>query len=115
MDRASPGSAPGLLHVRQNDPARPSFSGTRMTAANETYDVFVSYSRADKRHAAEIDSFLYNKGLKSFFNRRNLDPLGFGRCGRRRAPKRSRSCAAMTMPFVPPLQPRRDAHRHAVI
>src|SRR6516162_11407031 len=45
-----------------------------MTAANETYDVFVSYSRADGRHAAEIDSVLRNKGLKSFFDRRNLDP-----------------------------------------
>jgi hypothetical protein len=74
MDRASPGSAPGILHIRQNDPARPLFSGGSMTAANEIYDVFVSYSRADKRHAAEIDSFLHNKGLKSFFDRRNLDP-----------------------------------------
>src|SRR5262249_8301105 len=45
-----------------------------MTAANETYDVFVSYSRADGRHAAEIDSILHNKGLRSFFDRRNLDP-----------------------------------------
>jgi hypothetical protein len=45
-----------------------------MTAANETYDVFVSYSRADGRHAAEIDSVLHNKGLKLFFDRRNLDP-----------------------------------------
>ena len=45
-----------------------------MTAANETYDVFVSYSRADGRHAAEIDSALRNKGLKSFFDRHNLDP-----------------------------------------
>ena len=45
-----------------------------MTAANETYDVFVSYSRADGRDAAEIDSVLRNKGLKSFFDRRNLDP-----------------------------------------
>jgi TIR domain len=44
-----------------------------MTAANETYDVFVSYSRADGRHAADIDSFLRAKGLKSFFDRRNLD------------------------------------------
>jgi TIR domain len=43
-----------------------------MTAANETYDVFVSYSRTDGRHAAEIDSFLRGKGLKSFFDRRSL-------------------------------------------
>ena len=42
--------------------------------ANETYDVFVSYSRADWRHAAEIDSVLRAKGLKSFFDRRNLAP-----------------------------------------
>jgi hypothetical protein len=43
-----------------------------MTAANETYDVFVSYSRADGSHAAEIDSFLRAKGLQSFFDRRSL-------------------------------------------
>ena len=42
--------------------------------ANETYDVFVSYSRADSRHAAEINSALRAKGLKSFFDRRNLTP-----------------------------------------
>ena len=45
-----------------------------MTAANETYGVFISYSRADGPHAAEIHSILHNKGLKSFFDRRNLDP-----------------------------------------
>jgi hypothetical protein len=39
---------------------------------NETYDVFVSYSRADSRHAAEIDSVLRAHGLKSFFDRREL-------------------------------------------
>src|SRR5215468_2914541 len=42
--------------------------------ADDTYDVFVSYSRADGRHAAEIDSVLCNNDLKSFFDRRNLDP-----------------------------------------
>ena len=40
----------------------------------ETYDVFVSYSRADTRHAAEIDSVLRAHGLKSFFDRRELAP-----------------------------------------
>src|SRR5262245_17284269 len=40
--------------------------------ADDTYDVFVSYSRADGRHAAEIDSVLRGKGLKTFFDRRNL-------------------------------------------
>jgi WD40 repeat protein len=45
-----------------------------MTAASETYDVFVSYSRADGRYAADIDSFLREKGLTSFFDRRNLAP-----------------------------------------
>src|SRR5215471_5220410 len=40
--------------------------------ADESYDVFVSYSRADGRHAAEIDSVLRDKGLKTFFDRRNL-------------------------------------------
>src|SRR5467141_2508472 len=43
-----------------------------MTAGNEACDVFISYSRADGRHAAEVDSFLCAKGLKSFFDRRNL-------------------------------------------
>jgi len=42
--------------------------------ADDTYDVFVSYSRADARHAAKIDSVLRNNDLKSFFDRRNLDP-----------------------------------------
>jgi TPR repeat protein/energy-coupling factor transporter ATP-binding protein EcfA2 len=42
--------------------------------ASETYDVFVSYSRADGRHAAEIDSALRGNGLSSFFDRRNLAP-----------------------------------------
>ena len=41
---------------------------------NESYDVFVSYSRADWRHAADIDSVLRSKGLKPFFDRRNLAP-----------------------------------------
>jgi hypothetical protein len=47
---------------------------TGFAVANETYDVFVSYSRADSRHAADIDSVLRAKGLKSFFDRRNLSP-----------------------------------------
>ena len=38
--------------------------------ADNTYDVFLSYSRADARHAAEIDSVLRDKGLKTFFDRR---------------------------------------------
>jgi TIR domain len=42
--------------------------------ASETYDVFVSYSRADGRHAREIDSVLRANGLSSFFDRRNLAP-----------------------------------------
>jgi TIR domain len=41
---------------------------------NEVYDVFVSYSRADWRHAVEIDSALRARGLKPFFDRRNLRP-----------------------------------------
>jgi len=40
--------------------------------ADDTYDVFVSYSRADGRYAAEIDSLLRDKGLKTFFDRSNL-------------------------------------------
>jgi hypothetical protein len=42
--------------------------------ANETYDVFVSYSRVDWRHAAGIDSVLPANGLRSFFDRGNLAP-----------------------------------------
>jgi CHASE2 domain-containing sensor protein len=38
------------------------------------YDVFVSYSRLDWRHAADIDSVLRAKALKPFFDRRNLLP-----------------------------------------
>jgi Novel STAND NTPase 1/TIR domain len=41
---------------------------------NENYDVFISYSRADARHAVDIDSALREKGLRTFFDRRNLDP-----------------------------------------
>jgi TIR domain len=48
--------------------------GTGMTVASEAYDVFVSYSRADWRHAADIDSVLRAKGLKSFVDCRNLAP-----------------------------------------
>jgi hypothetical protein len=42
--------------------------------ANESYDVFVSYARLDSRHATELDSILRAKGLKPFFDRRNLSP-----------------------------------------
>ena len=42
--------------------------------ADEIYDVFVSYSRADGWHAREIDSALRANGLSSFFDRRNLAP-----------------------------------------
>jgi energy-coupling factor transporter ATP-binding protein EcfA2 len=45
-----------------------------MNVANDTYDVFISYSRADSRPAAEIDSILRAKGLRPFFDRRNLAP-----------------------------------------
>jgi len=42
--------------------------------ADETYDVFISYSRADGRHAADINSVLRAKGLKPYFDRSNLAP-----------------------------------------
>jgi hypothetical protein len=48
--------------------------GHEVAVAIATYDVFVSYSRLDWRHAAEIDSILRAKGLRSFFDRRNLAP-----------------------------------------
>jgi hypothetical protein len=41
---------------------------------NEGYDVFISYSRVDARHAADIDSVLRAEGLRPFFDRRNLAP-----------------------------------------
>ena len=50
--------------------------------ANTTYDVFVSYSRADARHAADIDSVLRSKGLRPFFDRRSLAPLSQGNLAR---------------------------------
>src|SRR5262245_40638803 len=45
-----------------------------LVVENESYDVFVSYSRADWRHAADIDAVLRARGLKPFFDRRNLPP-----------------------------------------
>ena len=46
-----------------------------MICRNETYDVFISYSRKDWRHAPNINSILRAKGLKSFFDWRNLSPV----------------------------------------
>jgi hypothetical protein len=40
--------------------------------AIENYDVFISYSRADARYAADIDSGLRQEGLRTFFDRSNL-------------------------------------------
>ena len=40
--------------------------------ATESYDVFVSYARTDWRHAADINSVLRSKGLRSFFDRCSL-------------------------------------------
>src|SRR5262249_18290396 len=39
---------------------------------DDPYDVFVSSSRGEGRHAGEIDSVLGDRGLKIFFDRRNL-------------------------------------------
>src|SRR5215469_13925786 len=41
---------------------------------NETFDVFVSYARADGRHAEDIVSVLQARGLAPFFDRRDLSP-----------------------------------------
>jgi hypothetical protein len=41
---------------------------------NQGFDVFISYSRVDGRHAADIDSILRARGLSSFFDRRSLSP-----------------------------------------
>jgi hypothetical protein len=51
-----------------------SLAAGAFAVANETYDVFVSYLRADWRHAADIDSVLRANGLRSFFDRCNLAP-----------------------------------------
>ena len=40
----------------------------------DSYDVFISYSRADAKHAAEIDSFLRASGLTAFIDSRELAP-----------------------------------------
>lgn len=47
---------------------------------SEEYDVFISYARAEWRHATDVDAALRAKGLKSFFDRRNL-PLACRGCG----------------------------------
>jgi TPR repeat protein len=62
--------------------------------ASEIYDVFVSYSRADWRHAAEIDSVLRANGLRSFFDRRNL---------------------ALGLPWVPALEQAISAARAVIV
>jgi hypothetical protein len=41
---------------------------------NECFDVFISYARADARHAREIDSLLRQNGLRTFFDRHSLTP-----------------------------------------
>jgi hypothetical protein len=42
------------------------------TVNSEIYEVFISYSRADGRHAVELDSALRGNGLRPFFDRRGL-------------------------------------------
>ena len=41
---------------------------------DKTFDVFVSYARADARHAADIVSVLRAQGLAPFFDRSHLPP-----------------------------------------
>jgi hypothetical protein len=45
-----------------------------MAMANEAFDVFVSYARADWRHAADIVAVLQARSLTFFFDRRDLPP-----------------------------------------
>ena len=45
-----------------------------MVVGPESYDAFISYSRADWRHAEDICSALRARGLKPFFDRHNLPP-----------------------------------------
>jgi WD40 repeat protein len=42
--------------------------------ADDSFDAFVSYARADSRHAADIVSVLQARGLTLFFDRHNLPP-----------------------------------------
>jgi hypothetical protein len=42
--------------------------------ADNSFDVFVSYARADWRHAADIVAGLQARGLTFFFDRRDLPP-----------------------------------------
>ena len=42
--------------------------------AQEPFDVFVSYARVDGRHAEDIVSALQARGLKPFFDRRDMTP-----------------------------------------
>ena len=42
------------------------------TVGTDDYDVFISYSRADARYAADIDLVLRQKGVRTFFDQRNL-------------------------------------------
>ena len=42
--------------------------------ARDSYDTFISYSHADAKHAAHIDSFLRANGLTSFIDNRELEP-----------------------------------------
>jgi formylglycine-generating enzyme required for sulfatase activity len=48
--------------------------GGQTAVAIEAYDVFLSYSRADWRHAADIDFAFRARDFKPFFDRRNLQP-----------------------------------------
>jgi tetratricopeptide (TPR) repeat protein len=41
---------------------------------SDEYDVFISYSRLDAQHAADLDLLLRTKGLETFFDRANLPP-----------------------------------------
>ena len=45
-----------------------------MVATSDAVDVFISYSRLDGSAATELDCLLRSKGLKTFFDRRNLTP-----------------------------------------
>ena len=45
-----------------------------MNTANHGCDVFISYATPEIRHAEEIDSFLRARGLRPYFDRRNIMP-----------------------------------------
>ena len=77
----------GRCHdITSNEQRASGWHGTYV--ADDTYDVFVSYSRADGRHAVEIDSVLRDKGRARSLRPRRRSPSGVSHRKRRSASRR---------------------------